>query len=85
MNTHERAEKLFEDGDWALMKGPIPWFMNQHRYFLHHTCTELANNGDQFWQTWFDPDDRGTRPWCPRCDSEPPRNLIGLFRAMTWL
>ena len=85
MKTHELAETLFTDGDWCLMKGPITWFMDQHRYFIHHTCTHRNSEGVLGWQTWFDPELRNGKPWCPKCDSEPPENLIGLFIAMARL
>ena len=85
MNTHERAKLMFEDGDWAMMKGPLSWFMDQERYFLHHTCTHRDSEGVLFWQTWFDPEHRNGKPWCSKCPSTPPDEMRGLLMAMTKL
>lgn len=83
--THKMADMLFEDGDWALMLGPISWMMDSKRYFLHHTCTVEDEEGDAKWQTWFDPEHLTEYPWCAFCDSKPPDALRGLHKAMVYL
>jgi hypothetical protein len=81
-HTYEGAETTLEVDDWKVMYGPVGWAGSQKRYFIHHTCTELQDNGEPKWNTWFQFPLPKFDKWCDDCESEPSEGLQAIWKFL---